>query len=256
MAIAMFLGAPMLAREYAAGTTWFAWTQGTERARQVLVRLALLGVTVMVAGAGLGQLAQWSLAPAIRNLPVELSPGWHTVVFNATPLAMSGDALLGLAVGVLAGVVVRRVVPAMAVAAAAVTAVFVLSYSLHDRLLSLGARTMRDLPNGVYPNGPVAPDGLISLHQVTARGSSGPPGTWLSQGWYAGPGGHRISGGPVARLMDLSLRQLTARHISFWVSYQPASRYGLLVSVQADVTLVLALLLGALAVWLIQTRRA
>lgn len=256
MSIGMFLGAPVLAREYSTGTARFAWTQGTERTRLVVTKLTLLGVAALAVGAGLGRLAQWSLAPGIKDFPIGLFNGWQALPFNATPLTMAGGALLGLAIGVLAGAAARRVVPAMAATAAVVIAVFTLGYSLHNRLLSLGTRTMRDLPRGVHPSGPAAPGGLISLHQIAARGSSGPPGSWLSQGWYTGPGGHRITGGQVSQLMTMSLRQLTARHVSFWVSYQPASRYGLLVSVQASVAALLALSLGALAIWLVQRRIA
>lgn len=256
MSIGMFLGAPLLAREYSTGTARFAWTQGTERTQQVVTKLILMGLAALAVGAALGRLARWSLAPSIHDLPTGLYNGWQALPFNATPLPLAGGTLLGLAIGVLAGAATRRMVPAMAATAAAVIAVFTLGYGLHDRLLSLGTRTMRDLPDGVHPYGPVARNGLIPLHQVTGRGRAGPPGSWLNQGWYTGPGGHRITGGQVSQLMKLNLPQLTARHVSFWVSYQPASRYGLLMSVQASVAVLLALSLGALALWLVQRRIA
>lgn len=255
LAIGMFLGAPLLAREYAAGTTRFAWTQGIGRTRLVVTRLILAALAVLAAGAGLGWVARWSLTPDAKNLPLSLALGWQARPFNATPLTLAGGALLGLAVGVLAGAVARRVVPAMAATAAVVTAVFALGYGLHDRLLDLGARTTRALA-GVQPWGRAAPDGLVSLNRVSGSGSSGWPGTWLNQGWYTGPDGHRISGGRVSQLMSLSPRQLTGRHISFWVSYQPASRYELLVSVQAGLTVLLALILAGLAVWFVRRREA
>jgi hypothetical protein len=221
----------------------------------VVTKLILLGLAALAVGAGLGWLAQWSLTPSLA-FSTGLFNRWQALPFNATPLPVAGVSLLGLAIGVLAGAAARRVVPAMAATAAVVIAVFTLGYGLHDRLLSLGPRTMRDLPAGVHPSGPVGPDGLISLHQVTGRGSSGRLGNWLNQGWYTGPGGHRITGGQVSRLMNLNLPQLTARHVSFWVSYQPTSRYGLLMSVQASVAVLLALSFGALAVWLVQRRNA
>ena len=253
IAIGMFLGAPLLAREYAAGTTRFAWTQGSGRTRLVVTRLVLAALVVLAAGAALGLVARWSLTPDTRDLPLSLAIGWQALPFSATPLTMAGGALLGLAVGVLAGALARRVVPAMAATAAVVSAVFALGYSLHDRLLGLGARTTRALA-GVQPWGRTAPDGLISLHRVSASGSSRWPGSWLNQGWYTGPDGRRISGARVSRLRSMSQRQLTGRHISFWVSYQPASRYELLVSVQAGLTVLLALSLGALAVGLVRRR--
>jgi hypothetical protein len=256
MSIGVFLGAPLLAREYSTGTARFAWTQGTGRTRLVVARLTLLGVAALAVGAGLGKLAQWSLAPSVKDFPIGLFNGWQGVPFNATPSIMAGGALLGLAIGVLAGAATRRVVPAMAATAAVVTAVFALGYSLHDRLLSLGTRTMRYSPGGVQPAGRAAPDGLFALHQVTGRGSAGAPGIWLNQGWYTGPDGHRMTGGQVAQLMHLSLRQLTARHVSFWISYQPGGRYLLFQSAQGGAELLVAILLGVLAVWLVRRRRA
>ncbi len=50
--------------------------------------------------------------------------------------------------------------------------------------------------------------------------------------------------------------QLTRLHDTFWVSYQPVSRYWLFQSVQGGAELVLALLLGALAIWLVRRRNA
>jgi hypothetical protein len=204
LAVGMFLGAPLLAQEYATGTARFAWTQSTGRGRQLASKLTVLG----------------------------------------------------LAAGVLAGAATRRVIPAMAATAVMVIGLFTLNYTtLHPWLLSLGTRTARDLPAGVHPAGPVAPDGVISLHQVP-QGQFGPRGSWLDQGWYTGPGGHRITGAGVHQLMTLSQRQLTERHLSFWVRYQPASRHGLLLFTQAGAEVLLALLLGALAVWLVRRRRA
>jgi hypothetical protein len=255
LAVGMFLGAPLLAQEYATGTARFAWTQSTGRGRQLASKLTVLGLGVLAAGGLLGWLGQWSMTPPFATQSELFNP-WRFQAFNATPQALAGATLLGLAAGVLAGAATRRVIPAMAATAVMVIGLFTLNYTtLHPWLLSLGTRTARDLPAGVHPAGPVAPDGVISLHQVP-QGQFGPRGSWLDQGWYTGPGGHRITGAGVHQLMTLSQRQLTERHLSFWVRYQPARRHGLLLFTQAGAEVLLALLLGALAVWLVRRRRA
>ena len=49
--IGMFLGAPLLAREYADGTRRFAWTQDAGRLRPVPgLKVVLLGLVVLAAG--------------------------------------------------------------------------------------------------------------------------------------------------------------------------------------------------------------
>jgi hypothetical protein len=59
----MFLGAPVLAREFEQGTVRFAWTQGTSRTRWAVVQLTLLAIPVTAAAAALGALAAWSVRP-------------------------------------------------------------------------------------------------------------------------------------------------------------------------------------------------
>ncbi len=85
IAIGMFLGAPLLAREYAAGTASFAWTQDAGRLRLVLTKVVLLGLAVLAAGAVIGWLAQWSVQPvAIR--PTANFDRWDPALFDATPV--------------------------------------------------------------------------------------------------------------------------------------------------------------------------
>ena len=43
----MFVGAPLLAREYSSGTARFAWTQGAGRTRPTVAKLILLGLAVL-----------------------------------------------------------------------------------------------------------------------------------------------------------------------------------------------------------------
>ena len=50
--------------------------------------------------------------------------------------------------------------------------------------------------------------------------------------------------------------RLAQWHDTFWVAYQPASRYWLFQLVQGGVMVLLALILGALAVWLVRRRIA
>ena len=61
--IGAFVGAPLLAREFEAGTFRYAWTQGFGRWRWTLAKLVALGVVVAVASGALSVLASWYYQP-------------------------------------------------------------------------------------------------------------------------------------------------------------------------------------------------
>jgi hypothetical protein len=254
IAVGVFLGAPLLAREYVSGTTRFAWTQGIDRTRQTVAKLALLGLAVLAVGAVLGWLCQWSMQP-ISALSADELDRWQPFLFVATPVTEAAGAGLAFAFGVLAGVVTRRVVPAMAATAVATIVFANLTYNrLHFWLLGLGLRQSADPSLGVSPNVGYQTN-LFNLHEVVRSWVGGPPGAWLDQGWYAGPDGHRLATSLIGKLAYNP--GLQARlHYTFQVTWQPGGRYWLFQFAQGGTEVLIALLLGALAVWLVRRRRA
>ena len=109
--IGAFAGAPLLARELETGTFRFAWTQGVGRMRWLVALLVpgALGVAAIIAA--FGALVSWYKQPLVDSgIPQRL----HASVFPVTGVAVAGWALAGFALGVLAGLVLRRVVPALA----------------------------------------------------------------------------------------------------------------------------------------------
>jgi hypothetical protein len=247
----VFLGAPALAREYERGTARFAWTQGTSRTRWVLASLALLAVPVVAVAAGLGALAEWSLQPF--EALAEASR-WEDL-FETTPLTLAAWALFALLLGVTAGAVLRRVVPAMAVAGGAIaTLVLVNAWKLHGLLLTTGAVVTRTrlLADQLY----ALP--LINSEQFFFGGSlaRAPAGSWVLDGWFAGRNGHRLTGAALNPLYLLKARQQQAwvgrHHVSVWISYQPGHHYWALQGLESSVLLILALTLAAATVVLIR----
>src|SRR5215813_9764478 len=112
----VFLGAPLVAREFETGAFRFSLTQGLSARRQLALKLAFLGAVVMVSSALLGALSMWAMAPhadiARGSYPV---PSWGSAYFNITVLTLPSWALADFCLGVLAGVAIKRVVRAMAV---------------------------------------------------------------------------------------------------------------------------------------------
>ncbi len=262
LVIGLFLGAPLLAREYSAGTTRFAWTQDVGRVRQTVTKVVLLGVAVLVGAALVGWVTYWASKP-VPGQEAQFSLRWAPAVFGGTAMTGAASALASYAVGVLAGALTRRVVPAMVATA---TALIVPAQFGYDRLyywmLGLGARRVTDPAFGASQMtaqvaNPHAPGGRFSLHYPvsTTEYGTGAPVRWLDQAWYADAHGHPLRGAALARVLQHPT-QLTRLHDTFWVSYQPAGRYWLFQSVQGGAEVLLALLLGALAVWLVRRRNA
>jgi ABC-type transport system involved in multi-copper enzyme maturation permease subunit len=115
--IGAFVGAPVLAREFESGTFRFAWTQGFGRWRWTLAKLVGLGVVVAAASGVLSALASWyyqpyfasgSQAPSLTKLN-PLNSG----LFDLRGVDFAAWTLAAFAIGVMAGMLIRRVVPAI-----------------------------------------------------------------------------------------------------------------------------------------------
>jgi hypothetical protein len=262
----MFLGAPLLAREFGQGTFRFAWTQGTSPVRWCVTKLVLLGGVVMVAGAGLGALGAWSLQPF--NLVAESGSRWQGGQFETTVLTAAAWAGFAFALGAFSGTLFRRTVPAMAATLAAMGALLVATFSKFNALvLSVHPLTAADNAQAAQAGLATAakPVRLLGLAVNTSvnRLNPGPPGSLLLRGWYTGPDGHRLSGAPAAALIrafgKLNAPQwsawLSAHHDTFVVSYQPGGRYWILQGVAGGALFLLTLVLGAATVGLVVRSR-
>jgi len=258
--IGVFLGAPLLAREYTAGTVRFAWTQGIGRTRWTVATLGLLGAAASAVACLLALLTQWSVQPVAAQTP-GFTNRWHPEFFDSTALTAASAALLAFAIGVLAGALIRRVVPAMAVTAACAITVADLTYNrVHYWLLGQGLRLTRDQALGASPNVGIPLSGPIYIHEPTGPANPGPAGAWLDEGWYATASGHRLSNGAVNQLLDKHAGTgpawLSRLHDTFWVTYQPGGRYWIFQVLLGGGTVLAALLLGAVTLAVIRYRRA
>src|SRR5271167_2818389 len=115
--IGAFVGAPVLAREMETGTYRYAWTQGFGRWRWTLAKLAGLAVAVTAAAGVISVLFSWYYQPYFgannqaRNLSelTSLAPS----LFDLRGVAFGAWTLAAFAIGGLAGMVTRKVVPAI-----------------------------------------------------------------------------------------------------------------------------------------------
>jgi len=141
--VAVFLAAPLLAAELERGTWRFAWTQGAGRSRWLLTRLILLATAVTLAGAALGALGDWLIAPYDA---VGIATPWQGGQFDVTVITEAGWCLLGFAAGILVGALTKQVVGAMATAGGVVIGLIGVTFFRLDTRLLAAPRGMAQRP--------------------------------------------------------------------------------------------------------------
>jgi len=234
--IGLFWGAPLIARELETGTSALAWTQSVTRTRWLTVKLTVGGLAAMAVTEGLSLMQAWWAAPIGRAVGHGgggnyLAMGqFSSLVFATHGIAPLGYAAFGFVLGVTAGALIRRAVPAMAVTLA-IFAVIQIATPLWIRPnLFPALRTVVA----------VTSLGSISLQQGGLDGSDftlgaealpGQPGAWLLSSGAVNAAGQPVRTTPAACTTP-SVRNgpgffpCLARHgIREAISYQPASRY-------------------------------
>ena len=122
----------MVARELEAGTHRLVWNQSITRTRWLVSKLGIAAIGAVVAGS-IGLAMTWWAGPLddavlqgyTDNSPFSVPRLWPDV-FGSRGVVPIGMAVLALAVGVTAGLVVRRTVAAMALTLATIVAVQIL----------------------------------------------------------------------------------------------------------------------------------
>jgi len=243
--IGAFAGAPVLARELETGTFRFAWTQGFARWRWALAKLVLLALALAAATAAFGVLVSWYYQPyegvggqflgLNENTPFAYGFSLREVTFPAWTLA-------AFAIAALAGVLIRRVVPAI-VATLVVYAglAFAAAGLLREHYLAPLATTRLDLP--------------------------GTTTDWVLGQWFTKNGRFAFGGNPPSSILNQFCSSGKAAGPSFapclsphgyvqWTSYQPASRFWPFQWIEGGWLLALSALLIAAAIWLVHRRAA
>jgi ABC-2 family transporter protein len=234
-ALALLVGAPLLAREFEHGTIRLAWTQGVSRRRWLLSKTLLLGIAVVVAAGVLGAIAVWWRAP-FDHVDGRITPS----SFDIEGLVVPAYALFALTAGTLAGLVLRRTLPAISLAAA----VFFATRLGVEKLLR--------------------PHYLAPLHRVAAGTAPAPHmRDWVFDDTLVDSVGRRIT---TAR-EDLAV--LHAQHAGIdaqqylaslgWrrlITFQPADRFWTFQGIETGIFLALALLAIGAAVVLLRRRPA
>jgi hypothetical protein len=244
--IGAFVGAPVLARELETGTFRYAWTQGFGRRRWAVAKLVLLGVVLAAAAGAVGVLVSWYYQPyfAAGNQALGLSqlPPFVTL-FSLRGVAFPAWTLTAFVIGALAGMLIRRVVPAIVATLA------------------------------VYAGLAVAGGAFLREHYLAPLVTTNPnlSGTaWVISQWWTKDGRFAFAGFPPIGLLNQfcpappagqdkpssgSFAQCLAQHgYAQWTSYQPASRFWPFQWIEGGWLLALSVLLIAATIGLVQRR--
>jgi hypothetical protein len=108
--VGVFWGAPLVARELETGTHRLVWNQSVTRDRWLAVKLGVLCGASMVFAGLLSLGVWWSSYRLDENVLSRVGP----LLFGARGVVPVGYAAFAFVLGVTAGIVIRRTVPAMA----------------------------------------------------------------------------------------------------------------------------------------------
>lgn len=110
--VGLFWGAPLVAREVEQGTHRFVWTQGVGRNRWALVKFGLVGAAVVVLAVCYGLGMSWWVEPLTQSAH---EGRLGLIVFDLQGVAPIGYTLFAVALGIFAGTVWKRMLPAMGI---------------------------------------------------------------------------------------------------------------------------------------------
>ncbi|MEW2397886.1 ABC transporter permease subunit [Streptomyces sp. NPDC046862] len=211
--VAVWAGGALIARELETGTAELAWTQSVSPARWLVAKLAVPAVLI-ASGTVLLTLLHRLMWPSDRELLRWL--GWHwydEVAFRGNGPVAVAHALLGLAVGVLVGLIVRRSLPALGISLVSLLALhFVLAMARPYLWPSVTLTNKEEF--SVFSGMPVSAGGITSTGAHVPNPCAGEGPGCLPQ--------HRIVG--------------------FYVDYHPSSHFWPLQIMETGVVLALAAL--------------
>jgi ABC-type transport system involved in multi-copper enzyme maturation permease subunit len=252
--IGAFIGPLVLAREFETGTFRYAWTQAFGRWRWAVAKLVALGVVVAAIAGAFSILLSWYYQPyvAAQSAPnVAGASPLSAGLFDLRGVAFAAWTLVAFAIGALAGMLIRRIVPAIVATLAAYAALALLTANVlrQHYMAPLIARNLH-IPGsawvigewwtkgGSFVFGSRIPLGI--LPQLC-------PGTFTA----SGQGGVISSGGPSSPTQCLLQHGYTE-----WAKYQPVSHFWPFQWIEGGWLLALSALLATVTVLLVRRRAA
>jgi ABC-type transport system involved in multi-copper enzyme maturation permease subunit len=238
----MFWGAPLVARELSTGTARTAWTQSVTRTRWLTTKLAITGTASIAATALLSLSATWWFT-SFDNFTDDSR--FDSMAFDVHGLAPIGYAAFGFTLGVLAGMIWRRTIPAMVTTLVTFVAAriavtewirpnFQTPRTLAMSLNSLNASLNSNPESGLFGAPPLTP----SVND------------WVISNKVIDPSGHVVN---VAKTFQ---SQAYVDELRVVIKYQPANRYWPFQIYETLLYTAAAAVLIGVSFWLLRRRSA
>lgn len=226
--VGTFVGAPMFSRDLEQGTYQLIWTQSVTRRKWLVATLLMVIVPAIAGAAIIAFLAtRWIAAQG------DLTNPWY--YYDEQGFVFVAYVVFAIALGAVAGVVIRRVVPAMAVTSAAYVAI--------RAAIELFLR-----PNFISPD-------------RISQSSAVPDGSWVLSTSYTDKSNNPVSSDRVAELMRGAGRlpgtvtdYLHSLGVQSWISYQPSERFWSFQVIEASIFAVLGVLVVCIGLFWIARR--
>jgi hypothetical protein len=245
----MFWGSPAVAGERETGTVQFAWTQSVTRRHWLSVKTGWLLLAGAVFGGAVAGLVTWWYAPLNALHQGQFEPGY----FDLQGIVPIGYAVFAVALGIAAGALIGRSLPAFAVTAGVFLAVrLVITYWVRVHFIpavtTIHSVTRSFTPKGAYwqlAQGVVMPGGQLSTSLIAN------PGT-IQQF----PGATFPASCQQAPQMSSTLACLAHLGYRSFVTYQPGYRFWPFQFIETGIFVALAAALIAVTFFLVRRRDA
>jgi hypothetical protein len=259
--VGVFWGAPLVTREVEAHTLPLAWNQTVTRTRWMAVKLAVLGLlTAATAGLLSLMLTWWSgpmdaalnTGPTVRIDLTRLGP----ILFDSRDITPVGYAAFAFALGVTAGVLIRRTLPAMAAALGGFAAVQVAwPIWIRQHLIAPVHTIVALVPANIFQ----VKTNNTSM-TINAMPNFEQQGAWVLSSQIVDKSGHpaHLTAPAVCTGNNFAACQawIGRLHLRQMVSYEPASRFWDFQWAETAIFVGLALALAGFCTWWIRRRVA
>ncbi len=250
--LGMLCGAPLVAHEIEARTSDFAWAQSVTRTRWLTVKAGWLLVAAAACGGTLAALTTWWSGPINAQSASAFTPG----PFDTQGIVPIGYAVFAMALGITAGTVARRTLPAIAVTLGGFIALrLVISDFLRQHYMA-AVTTYYNVADSFTPPGQA---------WVLAQGAISKSGVVVPQGWGtlgdALPASCQklLNAGPATKFggsLNAVFSCMQAHGWRGFATYQPASRYWSFQGIETGIYVLLAAALIAVTFAIVRRRDA
>jgi len=254
--LGLFWGGPLVARELETGTNQFAWLQSITRSRWLAVKFGWALLAAAAWGGAVSALVTWWSSPVNALQSQNFQPGQ----FDIQGIVPVGYALFAVALGITAGTLIRRTLPAMAVTLVVFTFLrLVIGQDFRSHYLTPLTKTFSFLHHPVLPTG---------SYWLVSGGVVGPGGRLPSSPLHGGLnvsfGGVRIPVGSTPRACQTLVFQnplkftscLASHGYHAVITYQPAGRYWAFQGIETGIFVLLAAALVAVTAIVVVRRDA